>query len=73
MLTRAGVPAVLVARGRHAEVLAAAGMTLNRNRGRATARDDRPQRRCRRRESAAVFPSGIRCLRLAARGAPRTG
>lgn len=28
MLTRAGVPAVLVARGRHAEVLAAAGMTL---------------------------------------------
>ena len=28
MLTRAGIPTVLVARGRHAEVLAAAGMTL---------------------------------------------
>jgi 2-dehydropantoate 2-reductase len=28
VLTRAGVPTVLVARGRHAEVLAAAGMTL---------------------------------------------
>ena len=28
VLTRAGIPAVLVARGRHAEVLAAAGITL---------------------------------------------
>ena len=28
VLTRAGIPTVLVARGRHAEVLAAAGMTL---------------------------------------------
>ena len=127
VLTRAGTPAVLVARGRHAEVLAAAGIALRTpdgtfrtavttasraedvqlthrdvmvfatktqqldaalqewadqpvhgphgvigTAGRATAGDDRTQRRCRRGESAALFPSGIRCLCLVACRAPRT-